>query len=243
MLINKLNGKNGLLHNTYLLYFIFLIAIVDLFIMISNKDYQSSVVFILTGILTSFFSKNMIVILLFSIFISHVLKNKITENESFEYGNEIESFDVIGESPANADSDIVENKSSQIDENANENKDLQNDGVQNDGVQKNSVQKNSVQKDSVQKDSVQKNSVQKNSVIKDHLQKDHLQKDVNSENKKNGVPGGEKNLEEKKITLTPEKKYNDDMNRLQKKIENIDSLINDYEPFINAMQSLANKLG
>jgi hypothetical protein len=63
-----------LLHNRYVLYSIFVIALLD-FLYLGYIDDMSSVsTFVLVGLLTSFFSKNMIVILSAAIIITHILK-------------------------------------------------------------------------------------------------------------------------------------------------------------------------
>ena len=66
--------SKSILHNRVLLYAILLLALLDLFYLANMKDFTSVIVFILVGILTSFFSKNMIVILFVSMCITHILK-------------------------------------------------------------------------------------------------------------------------------------------------------------------------
>lgn len=83
--MNKMNAKNTLLHNRYILYAIFLVSVLNLFYMVIQRDYYASLVFIFTGILTSFFSKNMIVILSISLVVSYLLKNN-ANLEGFEEG-------------------------------------------------------------------------------------------------------------------------------------------------------------
>ena len=66
--------SNSILHNRVLLYAILLLALLDIFYLANVKDFTSVIVFILVGILTSFFCKNMIVILFVAICITHILK-------------------------------------------------------------------------------------------------------------------------------------------------------------------------
>jgi len=66
--------SNSILHNRVLLYAILLLALLDLFYLANVKDFTSVIVFILVGVLTSFFCKNMIVILFVAICITHILK-------------------------------------------------------------------------------------------------------------------------------------------------------------------------
>ena len=74
-----------ILYNRFILYFICFLAGINVIYFTNTNDIQSLVVFVLIGILTSFFSKNMIVILVISMCFSHVLK--------YGTGNRYEGFD------------------------------------------------------------------------------------------------------------------------------------------------------
>jgi len=63
-----------LLHNRYVLYSIFILALLDLLYLGYIEDMSSVSTFVLVGLLISFFSKNMIVILSSAIVFTHVLK-------------------------------------------------------------------------------------------------------------------------------------------------------------------------
>jgi hypothetical protein len=65
---------NPILHNRVILYFFFAIALFDLLYFLNNKDMFSFSALILIGILTSFFNKNMTVILFVAIIFTHILK-------------------------------------------------------------------------------------------------------------------------------------------------------------------------
>lgn len=76
---NKIGNKNKknnniILHNKYVLYVIFVIALGNLLILVDMNDYYSASIFVLIGFLTSFFSKNMIVILLIAIAFTNIIK-------------------------------------------------------------------------------------------------------------------------------------------------------------------------
>jgi hypothetical protein len=71
--------SNAILYNRWVLYFVFIVAFGDLLLLFNQKDITSGVVFIVVGILTSFFSKNMIVILCVSMAVSHIFKLGIQE--------------------------------------------------------------------------------------------------------------------------------------------------------------------
>lgn len=72
----KKNGffSKNLIYNKTVLYLIFIIALTNLFIIFQQNDIFSIVFFLLIGFLTSFFSKNMIVILCMCIFFTNILK-------------------------------------------------------------------------------------------------------------------------------------------------------------------------
>jgi len=63
-----------MLHNRFFLYFIFLIALFDFLYLGYTNDFDTLSIFILVGLLTAFFSKNMIVILSTAIILANVLK-------------------------------------------------------------------------------------------------------------------------------------------------------------------------
>lgn len=79
----------GLLYNKWVLYSAFLVSIIYLLVWVVAGDIMNVVIFILIGFLTSFFSKNMVVILVFALVISNVLKFGLSiGQEGFEEGDE-----------------------------------------------------------------------------------------------------------------------------------------------------------
>ena len=70
----KISNKNAILHNKYVLYLIFIIALSNLLTLVYTYDYYSASIFVLIGFLTSFFSKNMIVILCIAIAFTNIIK-------------------------------------------------------------------------------------------------------------------------------------------------------------------------
>lgn len=90
-----------LLHSRILLYSIFLIALADFLYLVATNDFESASLFGVIGILTAFFSKNMIIILSVPIILTNIvkygsvrksrqegLKNKKEEEESEEVEEE-----------------------------------------------------------------------------------------------------------------------------------------------------------
>ena len=71
--LKNVNVKS-LLQNRVVLYLIALVAILDILYLANRKDFNSVIVFVIIGFLTSFFSKNMIIILLVAIVATHTIK-------------------------------------------------------------------------------------------------------------------------------------------------------------------------
>ena len=71
----KLAGGKSLLYNKYLLYVSFAICLINLLIWMFSGEFIHVAVFLLVGFLTSYFSKNMIVILVMALVISNVFKS------------------------------------------------------------------------------------------------------------------------------------------------------------------------
>ena len=96
----KVSNKNVILHNRYVLYLIFIIALCDLLTLIYNYDYYFASIFVLLGFLTSFFSKNMIVILFIAIAFTNILKygskssiEGMSSNESDKKNDNAEGYE------------------------------------------------------------------------------------------------------------------------------------------------------
>jgi len=71
----KISGNYGsLLQNRFVLYFFCFIAIVDVLYFASTNDIQSFLTILIVGFLTSFFNKNMIVVLFMALTVTHVLR-------------------------------------------------------------------------------------------------------------------------------------------------------------------------
>jgi hypothetical protein len=83
--------KTDLLHNKVFLYVVFALSLANLLIWIVGGDIVNVIIFLLVGFLTAFFSKNMIVILLFALVVSNVIKFGIhVGKEGFSEGVEEE---------------------------------------------------------------------------------------------------------------------------------------------------------
>jgi hypothetical protein len=73
-LSNAMFTKN-ILSSKVVLYFLLLLAISNLFYFSIDKDTVSICIFFIIGFITSFFNKNMVIILLITIAITNILKN------------------------------------------------------------------------------------------------------------------------------------------------------------------------
>jgi hypothetical protein len=76
--------KNNILHNPLVLYFVFFLSLLYLFYFSALNDFSLIAIFILTGFITSFFSKNMVVILCISLVVSFLLRQPSKDLEGFE---------------------------------------------------------------------------------------------------------------------------------------------------------------
>lgn len=86
--------SKALLHNRFVLFFVFALAIGNIFHFAFTYDLTSVAIFILAGFLTSFFSKNMIVIMVVAMVVSNILRLG-RNNEGFgNHTKEEDSFDV-----------------------------------------------------------------------------------------------------------------------------------------------------
>lgn len=81
-----LMNMDKILYSRAALYFIFAISLFQLFIFTSLGYYYSTTIFILVGFLTTYFSKNMLVVLTVALVVSTILTygTKVRLNEGFE---------------------------------------------------------------------------------------------------------------------------------------------------------------
>ncbi len=85
------SNMNLVLHNVFVLYFILILSLANMFYLVTAKNYMFAAIFILTGFITSFFSKNMMVVLCISLTVTNVLQfGKSAALEGFEEEEEEE---------------------------------------------------------------------------------------------------------------------------------------------------------
>jgi len=68
-----LKSGNNILHNRFILYFILMVSILNIIGFTTSGNLLSPVIFVLVGFLTSFFSKNMLVVLIVPLLITNIL--------------------------------------------------------------------------------------------------------------------------------------------------------------------------
>jgi len=122
----KLN-YGALLHNCYVMYFVLFLAVADLLVLSVGREYVFILIFLLVGYLTSFFSKNMMVILVVAIVATNVLRSGsgIRLSEGLENAEEEEEDkEKPVESLENAEEEKEEDKEKPVEslENTDDNK-------------------------------------------------------------------------------------------------------------------------
>ena len=71
---NMLSNASTIFNNVFILYFILILSLFNLFYLVTSANYMFASIFILIGFITSFFSKNMIVILCIALTVTNVLQ-------------------------------------------------------------------------------------------------------------------------------------------------------------------------
>lgn len=120
--MHSANSANSLLRNRWILYIVFVISLVQLYSFAVLNEELYAAVFVLVGFLSSFFSKNMIVILCLALVVSSLLKYgaKAGHHEGFTDNTtedeEPEKALYNADADADADADETEVKTGAKDE-------------------------------------------------------------------------------------------------------------------------------
>ena len=80
--------SGGFLTNKWMLYLVLFSAIFDIFYFYKRNDMQAILIFLVIGFLVSFFSKNMVVILILAIALTHLIRFGKQATEGFENDDE-----------------------------------------------------------------------------------------------------------------------------------------------------------
>ena len=83
---NMLSNASTIFNNVFILYFILILSLSNLFYLVTSANYMFASIFILVGFITSFFSKNMIVILFIALTVTNLLQfgKKTSLSEGFD---------------------------------------------------------------------------------------------------------------------------------------------------------------
>ena len=114
-----LNSGNSILQNVYILYFIFILSLFNLLFLVSSENYMFASIFILVGFITSFFSKNMVVILCIALAVTNILRYGNDTSEGFDDKTdslEDSSINTLEENdkPKSKDKDILDQIANKI---------------------------------------------------------------------------------------------------------------------------------
>jgi len=92
----RLPTANFLIHSRAVLYVLLILSILHIVYLANNNDIASMMIFVLVGLLTSFFNKNMVVILSVALIITNVLRSAMKKDYILSEGfsdNEKESHE------------------------------------------------------------------------------------------------------------------------------------------------------
>lgn len=116
-----LQKSKHLLYNRYVLIFIFILTIGNIVQLASQGDYFTCAVLLLVGFLTSFFSKNMVVIMVVGMAFANILKygtkmtNPWVAHEGFKTEEEKETEKLLEENKDEVEKTVNEEKSNKED--------------------------------------------------------------------------------------------------------------------------------
>jgi hypothetical protein len=127
-----------MLNNKWILYAVLFISIVDLFNFFSKGDTTAIMIFVVSGFLTTYFSKNMLVILVIALAITHIVRFGNASIEGMEGGEEEEEEEKVdegmaGEAEGESEEEAEEDMAGKVEKNA--------DGKKTDGKEVDELQK------------------------------------------------------------------------------------------------------
>ena len=120
------------LNNKWILYFVLFVSIVDLFNFYKIGDVTAIAIFIIVGFLTTYFSKNMLVILVISIAVTHIARYGNASLEGMDSKEEEEEEGMAGEEEEELDEGMENKEEEELDEGMeNKEEDEVDEGLQN----------------------------------------------------------------------------------------------------------------
>jgi hypothetical protein len=118
------------LNNKWILYFVLFVSIVDLFNFYKIGDVTAIAIFIIVGFLTTYFSKNMLVILVISIAVTHIARYGNASLEGMDSKEEEEEEEGMTGEEEELD-EGMENKDEEEDEGMENKEEEEEEGLQN----------------------------------------------------------------------------------------------------------------
>ena len=133
----------GMINNKWILYAVLFISIVDLFNFFSKGDTTAIMIFVVAGFLTTYFSKNMLVILVIALAITHIVRFGSAsiegmEGEAGEADEEEEEEEKVNEGMEGEEEEEEEGMADKVEKNADGKK---TDGKKTDGKEVDELQK------------------------------------------------------------------------------------------------------
>jgi hypothetical protein len=117
------------LNNKWILYFVLFVSVIDLFNFYKIGDVTAIAIFIIVGFLTTYFSKNMLVILVISIAVTHIARYGNASLEGMKAEEEEEEEGMTGEEEELDEG--MENKDEEEDEGMENKEEEEEEGLQN----------------------------------------------------------------------------------------------------------------
>ena len=216
--INKSVLNKNILYNKYLLYFIFVLSFGNFFIELMNSNMYFVAVYILIGFLTSFFHKNMIIILSVAVIFANVL--------NYGRASTLEGY---------------EDEHEHAHENENENEQEEEQGKQqDDNTDNENTEKNDVDK------VLGTESTDDDGIIDELVDQEIKKRKNKKKNTEIDTPKEKKPREKKKEEFTDQALL--DMNyekaeKLMNEQKDILKNLNEYKPFLETIQGIVKTTG
>jgi hypothetical protein len=118
------------LNNKWILYFVLFVSVIDLFNFYKIGDVTAIAIFIIVGFLTTYFSKNMLVILVISIAVTHIARYGNASLEGMKAEEEEEEEGMTGEEEE-LDEGMENKEEEELDEGMENKEEEEEEGLQN----------------------------------------------------------------------------------------------------------------
>lgn len=99
-----------ILKNKYVLYAVLILAVVNVLGYLTMKDYNSLIMFVVVGVLASYFNKNMTINLLLAIVVTSLSRNHVRLFEGFKEGEDEDEENDEGKQKKDEDDEVSSKK-------------------------------------------------------------------------------------------------------------------------------------